>query len=249
MTLNNGAVLNSVSNTILAGGSRKGTIVINSGAVWTNAARINVVGGSSTSYGVGEGEMIVNGGRYVGSSTSLSTLLFGNAVYSNVIASVVLTNGGSWVQGSFVSFAAANAGTSVETLDIYANSSFQATYITATAVAALTYGVNVRGGDLILTVANETTALQGAAKIYFDAGTIKFTGVDSLTDYNTFTNSWNTWVDNGMITSTAGYTAAELKGALSFDGADAIATIPEPATLGMLLMGGVCCLIVRRKMF
>jgi hypothetical protein len=236
LTLNNGAVLNSVSNTILAAGSRKGTVVINNGAVWTNAARINVGAGSSTSYGVGEGKMIVNGGRYVGSTTA-SSLLFGNAAYSNVIASVVLTNGASWVQGANVSFSAANAGTSVETLDIYKNSSFQATYITATAVAALTYGVNVKGGDLILTQAAENSALQSAAKIYFDAGTIKFTGVDTLTDYNTFTNSWNTWVDNGMITSTAGYTASQLKGALSFDGTDAIATIqPRLRTIKLFII-------------
>jgi D-arabinose 1-dehydrogenase-like Zn-dependent alcohol dehydrogenase len=197
-----------------------------------------VAAGSSTSNGVGEGKIIVDGGRYVGSSTTAaSSLLFGNAAYSNVIASVVLTNGASWVQGANVSFSAANAGTSVETLDIYKNSSFQATYITATAVAALTYGVNVKGGDLILTQAAENSALQSAAKIYFDAGTIKFTGVDTLTDYNTFTNSWNTWVDNGMITSTAGYTASQLKGALSFDGTDAIATIqPRLRTIKLFII-------------
>lgn len=248
LTLTNGAVLNSGGNAIISFGSKKGTIVISSGAVWTNAARINVVGGSSTSYGVGEGKMIVNGGRYVGSTTN-STLLFANASYSNVSASVVITNGGSWVQGSYVDFRANAVGTSVETVDIYKNSSFEATYITATAAAGLTYGVNVRGGNLILTQATEANALTGAAKIYFDAGTIKFTGVDSTNDYKAFTNSWNTWVDNGMITSTAGYTAAQLKGALKFDGTDAIATIPEPATLGLFLVSGVCCLIVRRKMF
>jgi hypothetical protein len=109
--------------------------------------------------------------------------------------------------------------------------------------------VNVKGGDLILTQAAEDSALQSAAKIYFDAGTIKFTGVDSQGDYDTFVGTWNTWVDNGMITNTVGYTDAQLKGALSFNGADAIAVIPEPATMGLFIVAGAGCLIIRRKMF
>ena len=232
LTLNNGAVLNSVSNSTLASANRTGATVINSGAVWTNAGRVLVCSGSGAS-----GTMTLNGGKYVGSGTG--TLLLGDKPFSNFNARVVLTNGASWVQQSYVQIQSTNVGTQTAYIDIYANSLMQASYILAATNTgtALSQGVNVRGGDLILTQAAEGSALQGAAKIYFDAGTIKFTGVDSLADYNTFTNSWNTWVDNGMITSTAGYTAEELKGALSFDGADAIATIqPRLRTIKLIII-------------
>jgi hypothetical protein len=242
LTLNSGADLEVKYNSYLGGSTKKGALQVNSGAVVTYSGR-NLVGNGSNA----EGTIVVDGGRYVANHTLAHVTLGGAAGNTNSTAKLVLTNGGTFVSTSYVNFLGGNGTTA--TVDVHKNSSMEFVYLTATAAAGFTYSFNLNGGDLILTQAAEGTALQGNAKINFDAGTIKFTGVDSQGDYDTFVGTWNTWVDNGMITNTVGYTDAQLKGALSFNGADAIAVIPEPATMGLFIVAGAGCLIIRRKMF
>lgn len=222
LSLNNGASLNTAVNSIIGATNSGGTVTINSGAVWTNAARV-LLGGSSTVPGGSQRKMVLDGGRYVGSGGVYSTLLLGDTGQANVNSSVVLTNGASWTQGGSITFKFGATGTSVATLDIYENCSFEAKNITtAISNSVSTHGVFVRGGDLILTEANEANALQNDAKIYFEGGTITFTGVDTLAAFTTFTNTWNSWVDGGRVDSTR-YSKTQLKGFLDWDGSAAVA--------------------------
>jgi len=86
--------------------------------------------------------------------------------------------------------------------------------------------VTVDGGDLILT-GNETGAFDFAgaySKVFYENGSITFTGVDTVADFNAFTNTWNGWVDTGSVTSTV-YSASELKSMLQYSSlGDAVVT-------------------------
>lgn len=83
------------------------------------------------------------------------------------------------------------------------------------------------------------------ASVQFDDGLIVWQGINDQAEYDAFATTFNGWVDAGQINS-ANWTPAELKASLSYTGGNAVAAIPEPATLGLFALFGGATLWVRR---
>jgi hypothetical protein len=155
--------------------------------------------------------------------------------HTNANVTLIVTNGGAFHATGAMRFnAITNSTTQVS---VYKDSFLTASTLDFFGTVNATNSLTVAGGTLTLTVTTESLAMDSDTKLYFDSGTIVITGVDTLTDFNTFTNTWNTWVDNGNITSTKGYTKDQLKGALTFNETDAVATI-RPSSLRLIVVVG-----------
>lgn len=221
-----------------------GKIVVGTNAVLTHK--------SSTGYikigaGAGEnGELLINGGSVL--VTNNRPVLMGAAAGSSAVAKLTI-NSGSFAADSYLQF---NAGSNSTVQAALNGGTAQMNYITFMNNAghgAQSFTVN--GGDLILTTGNEGGSFgftDPTAKVWVEKGTITFKGVDTQTDFNTFTNTFKTWVANGNVDS-ATLTDQQLQDGLKFVGGDAVLTvIPEPVTLGLFLIAGSTMLVLRRVM-
>lgn len=234
LTLNSGAVLQSTTTaTVIAQANKKGSLTINNGASFSSTA-VTVL-----SHGINSvGTMTVDGGTFSGNAFRMGN----SAAVTNINASLQVTNGGHFTLASSFTFQAASSVMAVTMTG--SSSAFTATNLDFNTGGSFT----MNSGTLTLTTNTESAALDAETLLYFNAGKIVFKGVDSEADFLTFTSIWNAWVDNGNITSTLGYTTSQLKGALSYDSlnADAIAVIPEPMTLSLLLVGSAAIGVSRR---
>lgn len=160
---------------------------------------------------------------------------------------MILSNGAT-VSSTHLSLGGSN-GTNILSASITGGSIFTTGFIAASGNYA-SAGITVDGGGFVLT-ADETTTFGTPASnfaVSFEGGGIVWTAVADLTEFSTFQTTFNTWVDDGLITSSA-FTNAELKADFSFiNGTGAVLGVPEPSTYALL--SGFCALgviMLRRR--
>jgi hypothetical protein len=217
-----------------------GNLIVQSNATLSHVSPAGYIKISTQANG-NDGSMTINGGTV----TTDRAVLIGNAAAKNAQGTLTINSG---------SFSSAlqmilGAGTNSTTTVSLNGGNLEMSYLDfANSGTGQTQSLTVNGGALVLTRAAEASAFvftDPNAKVWFEAGTITFKGVDSLADFNTFTNTFNTWVSNGKVDS-IGLTDQNLINGLTFNGTDAVLTvIPEPATLGLFMLSGGFLMVFR----
>jgi hypothetical protein len=202
--------------------------VMNSGSSLTvtnelsvNWGNVNVNGGilnhtGSTAVYVGKlaaSSFNMNGGSF---STHAQVVL-GAGSTSNNVSSITINGGASFTTAGTFSLGGSNG---TNTLDVFINDGdFTVNDVEATGSYA-SAEITVNGGNLTLTTANESTSIAATTSngfgIQYESGSIVWSGVANLAEFNTFkSESYTTWVNAGSITSSL-YTNLEIYNGLTY---------------------------------
>lgn len=101
-------------------------------------------------------------------------------------------------------------------------------------------------GNVSLTAGNITLTLNGASNNIADSKTLSFVNTDTINLNNTSTDTVAGLVVDGVAQAPGIYGASALNPDGAFFGAGTITVVPEPATWGMMLLGGGLLTAVRR---